>query len=453
MKVFLASLGALLCGILLGWRPVLPAEDGGEAISRSDRTLKLAGAPILQVDEEAWVSWRERIAKAGSTEELQALYDEILQLEGGRERAGVSIILQGRWAEVDPVGAMEFFKHRDQWEWRGGILCEWIRRDFEAGLAGLELGDETQVEWTEKVVMAELLKRGEPDLGLRFLKVTGSFIGNYSIWDTVWRKLAEDRTEELAEVFEEFLDNVEAASLERVVGVMAGVMAGDDPAAAIAWCRELPEEIQYKALDGALSSWGRSDPKAVISQLVEWAKKGLGPEEKVRLRLEQSLKNGWIDSLVNHDFAAAVKWQSEVGGYGVRLGETAAGRWRAGELSLAEIYGEVVGAEGAFKYQLGGLFFDELWKGAGRRSLDEAWTFLRGQPEGQVRSYAMAELWRNALHHRSMEAARIISAMAAGPERDEITKTLTGLVDGQWFHGDFLEALPLEVRAAGVSAL
>ncbi len=84
MKVFLASLGALLCGILLGWRPALPAEDGGEVISRSDRTLKLAGAPLLQVDEEAWVSWRERIAKAGSTKELVALYDEILQLEGGR---------------------------------------------------------------------------------------------------------------------------------------------------------------------------------------------------------------------------------------------------------------------------------------------------------------------------------------------------------------------------------
>jgi hypothetical protein len=453
VKIFLASLVALICGILLGWRPVPLAENGGEAISKSDRKLQVATASLSEADDEEWASWRERIKKAGTAGELEALYQEILKLKSGPERAGVSIFLQARWAKVDPAGAMNFFNHQDQWEWRGGILCEWIRKDFEEGLAGLELVDETQVEFTEKAVMAELLKRGEPDLGLRFLKVTGSFIGNYSIWDTVWRKFAEDRTEELLEVFEEFSDKAEAASLERVVGDLAGVMAGDDPAAAIAWCRGLPEEIQYKALEGALSSWGRSDPKAVISQLAEWAKNGSGPEEKVRLRLERGLENGLIDSLVDHDFAAALKWQSEVGGYGSRLGETVAGKWRAGELSLAEIYGEVVGTDGAYKYRVGGLFFDELWKGAGRRSLDEIWTFLRGQPEGQVRSYAMSDLWMNAFRHRSMEAAQIISAMAAGPERDEITRNLTVSVNEEWFHGDFLEALPLEVRAAGVSAL
>lgn len=453
MKVFLASLGALLCGILLGWRPALPAEDGGEVISRSDRTLKLAGAPLLQVDEEAWVSWRERIAKAGSTKELVALYDEILQLEGGRERTGVSVILQGRWAEVDPVGAMEFFKHRDQWEWRAGILCEWVRRDFEAGLAGFEWVDETQLEWTERVVMTELLKREELDLGLRFLRMTGSFEPTYDLdWRSVWTKLAKERTEELAAIVEGFLGKAEASTMESVVGILAGVMAEDDPAVAIAWSRRLPGETQYKALCGALYSWGQRDPKAVISQLVEWAKSGTGPEERVRMKLEAFVKYGLIESLVNHDFGTAVQWQVKVGGDAGRLGETAAGRWRAGELSLAEIYGEVAGAEGAFQYQLGG-FFKEFWEGAGRRSLDEAWTFLRGEPEGEVRSTAMAKLWENALSNRPREAAQMISAMAAGPERDELVKTLFGKGDERGFYVDFLKALPLEARAVGLSVL
>ena len=302
--------------------------------------------------------------------------------------------------------------------------------------------------------MTELLKRGELDLGLRFLRATGAFEHTGDLaWRAVWMKLAKERTEELATVVEEFSGKTEAGQMGRVVGILTGVMAEDDPATAIAWGLGLSGDHQYSALSGALYSWGQSDPKAVIAQLAEWAENGLGPDEQVRSKLESSLKYGLIESFVNHDFAAAVKWQSEVGGSAGRLGETAAGRWRAGELSLAEIFDEIEGADGAFRPQSKGLFFDGLWKGAGRRSLDEIWTFLRGQPEGEVRSYAMAELWKNALRDRSMEAAQIISAMEVGPERDEITKTLAGLVDEQWFRGDFLEALPLDVRAAGVSAL
>jgi hypothetical protein len=384
---------------------------------------------------------------------LEVIYEEFRVLWENGEQNRAARLLQERWAEIDPVAAVEFLKSHDQWWWRGGVFCEWVQRDFETAVAGLTKVSETAEGWTARVAMMELLKRAEPDLCLRFLRATGAFeFTNGNEESAGWRKLAEARPKELLAVIEEFVSRKKAKEMWGVVSIMGRVMAEGDPGAAIAWGSGLPNELRKKALLGAMSTWGRSDPQAVISKLAEWKEHGTGPIEAEGML--SSLEYGLIESLANQDFGAAVQWQAEKG-WGsstYQLGRVAAARWRSGELSLGEIYDEVAGAEEAPRYSLG-VFFEELWGGAGRRSLNETLALLQGQPEGEVRTVAVGKLWENALAHEPMEAARLISSMAAGEGRDEVVKRLCDGMEIYGFHEKFLMTLPLGVRAVGLAAL
>ena len=399
--------------------------------------------------------WELRIGAATTNEELEVIYGEVSALEerGVRERA--EVILQRRWVELDPGGALKFSSLSSRWPLRGGIICEWVMKDFEAGLAGLKTVEESPDGWSARVAMVELMKRSNSDVCLRFLQETGAFeFPHGPQYFALWKRLAESRLEGLVSVVEDYLGREERSldKMTKVLQVVSAVMVERDPQKAISWGMGMSGKLQEKVIYGALSGWSKRDPLAVIAQLAEWKENGNGPKDLGNL--ERKLQYSLARSLGEQDFPASMKWCSEkdwrvsTGSIGAVVGA----RWRKGELPLADIYQEVTEAQGASKYTVGN-FFEKLWEGVDRARLSEAMEFLRAQPKGELRDLATEKIWQHGLLHYPMETARMITALGPGEARNDVMRGIfkKGTVHG--FHEKFLMSLPAEARAVGLASI
>lgn len=450
---FWISLLALGLGVFLGWRPA-----GGFVEVEESEALVERNAVDAQLDlEEANYDFRQTtladsIRGAMTSDELVALYEKFETSDEFKNSPALVGLMCKRWVEIDPQGGVDYFKRTENVDQISAIFAEWVSKDMAGALEKMDSINPSKSDSIRCKVMGRLLDRGNHDLCLNYRRASGVYGGGSN---EQWRNLAENRTDQLAELILNQAREDEAAgdqiTVSRLLEILSGVMATRNPETALEWAVSLSGEVQKEALNGVMRKWVENDPKAVAARLTEWEEAGNEPKW---VRDMSFLTYGLIRSLAEKDFEAAVRRvDSRDGRSGLDdLGEVAASKLKTGEASMSSIYQQISKIEDPHSYKREEVF-KGLFSQLHREDLIEAGEFLIGLQDSELKIAATSSLLKRLIDRDPKCAAEIVSRMPDGETRDQTIGLMMTGIQSTFGHRDFFNALAPEARAVAASAL
>jgi len=262
---------------------VTPAGDGKAAAGSDGQPLRYTprtGRSRSQVDQfleqfadPASVDG-DRAAETASgmnAEEVRAALDRIRELEPGPARAGAEAILTRRWAQMEPLKALE---------WIGSVAEPLRRHDLKhEAIRGWAAAEPMQA-----LVYAEM----NPD----------GFLGDYRIRDVFEGVKSADTETAMA-----FLDQLDTSKYGEAAADIVWTHFGRDRESVLAKIDSLPDgDLRRMSVDRVIDHWARYDPVAAKA----WMETHTMPDNRLTAQIE--LGESWA----RVDPRAAVQWYTQL---------------------------------------------------------------------------------------------------------------------------------------------
>lgn len=246
--------------------------------------------------------WEQAKRFAGTLDEnsIRAALQQVDAGPSGYTRSSVQGALLRRWAELNPIAALEYARKARTRTFSQSSLAivtyAWAENDFQAAMAwvnSLPQGREKQFALSGII---NSVADKDPDRALKMLMASPRADGPYSGSSSqVFMVLAQRNPVDAAR---------KAASLpagqlrSSAFSTIAMQWAAIDPKAAAAWAQTLSGQAQNQTLGSIASQWARNDPKAAadFAQSLE--------SDSARKSMTGDVARTWAQS----DAEAAVAW-------------------------------------------------------------------------------------------------------------------------------------------------
>lgn len=220
-----------------------------------------------------------------------------------RDRSLLQSMLFEKWAQTDPRAALEFalsLTGYDRYVATGAALEVWAAADSHAAIAWTQKLPPGDPRSTVLQLLIDALAKRDPAAALQFLRTLprDQFAADaYSIIFTAWAA-RDPRTAASQLLSTPRWQSGNWQNRESVASLITMHWAETDPAAALAWARELPDASARRvAVERAFEGWANVDPKAACAALLAL------PPGTARSRLAGNL----VRTLGNRDVPSAIQ--------------------------------------------------------------------------------------------------------------------------------------------------
>ncbi|WP_367871533.1 hypothetical protein [Luteolibacter sp. Populi] len=216
--------------------------------------------------DPAVATWASQLEKA-NVADLEKQFLELLAHPDSPDGPDRMNLLCARWAELDPAGALAFFKaNKDPGSARQRLLAQWALLDSEAAWAAIPPGQER--DYDREAVMRMLLNE-DRGIFMQWFRKNPAVIPDD---DLAWTLLAESHGKELEQIAKTLLEKAAPGDgpsygAGKFFALLAKSKAARDPAAACQWAAGLDPRVRDGALHAALQQWSESDPQEIWKRL------------------------------------------------------------------------------------------------------------------------------------------------------------------------------------------
>ncbi len=357
--------------------------------SRAAAALHAKAAKPDFKSSSLYAEWQRLHDEHGTTKEaMPALYQAISEIKDTFRRRAFRAALIAEWAELDGPGALAHFRGMGKNDLAEQAMREWMLRDPRPAVAALMscgpgwesiggalLGDIARLAPELMPAVAAQLPKSEKNRG------------NTGVKDAFATLAAKDLTFARAQA--------EALTGPHRDQALAGVAAAwvvQDPQAALAWAKALPEgETRNVGLRGLLTAWAGTDPAAALDHA------GLVPPGGDRMSYSSDIASQVLSAAAAKDFSATMRWLKE----------------NPGKIGIPSLNGMM------------SLLSDKL-------AADTAGTLVFLQNEAPAE---MSHVMRNALLNQGYNrAAEIRAWLDAQPPGSFVDETRAALINGTAWH-------------------
>jgi hypothetical protein len=240
-------------------------EDGA-----SNRTPAVADAGAIRAskprfsESALFAEWRRLHEVHGSTpESMPALYQAITAIKDSFRRRAFRAALLAEWVEVDPFGALAFFRqpkadgsHLEQ------VMREWMRRDAATAIDAL-IGSGAGWEKTARSLLGDIARVLPARLGA----IAAAVPKPDSYWDRSIRDAFTVAAKKDLRGMREAVEHLEGPNRDEAMAGVAAAWGELDGPAALDWAKSQPPGAgRDEMLRNALIGWARTDPLAALER-------------------------------------------------------------------------------------------------------------------------------------------------------------------------------------------
>ena len=240
-------------------------DRGDSNAATGIRDLSPAAKNALRFSEsELFAEWRRLHEVHGSTPEaMPALYQAITGIKDAFRRRAFRAALLAEWVEVDPFGAMAFFRqpkadasHLEQ------VMREWIRRDAATAIDSL-VASGAGWEKTARGLLGDIARA----LPARLSAIAAALPKPDNYWDNSVKDAFAIAAKKDLRGMREAAETMEGPSREQAMAGVAAAWGELDGPAALGWAQSKPSGAERdEMLRNALIGWARTDPLAALER-------------------------------------------------------------------------------------------------------------------------------------------------------------------------------------------